>query len=332
MQFMVPISYSAQVIRKGKRSVTREECVEWAYVDIPTIEDADAPVALEWRDEQDRIHRTRWHDGRHWARYQIRNDDNVVIGEGTVQALTRSLEAGELYTNPLAVGIPWILRDFAQGKRKAFDPADYRGIESSAREEALTELDHKVKNTIVIDGEIWVQTPEPVYVIKSTGRATATRSFAIVATVVPLGSRECNNPLSVYRADRHDDIVAMFGDKDIAVEGDSAVTVYLPESIKYDDEKAAFLFRIHQTLETYGDRLKNSPVPLIRAWCDLKEAVDLSEDCWNDDVAAAIESATESFSETLKTDDSYWHDSLQGCLSRWRARPIRIDDDFSCTM
>jgi len=328
--FRVPIAYQVEAVPPGKRKGVEETVFEWAEVDVATED--DAPVATEWRDADGRVRRTLWHGESHWLQYDARDEDGVghaLSAEGMADALAR----GRSFSNPLAHGTEWMLMEFAEGKRKAFDPADYRQVLWTAREEALAKLRERASLVMISAGMVWTKCSEPVYSLVRPVARDAGLAPLVRPRVAPLYSGEERMLASdIFRADRWDDLVqeaearwGKAGERTIEVDQGARITVFVPESIRYDDERAALLIAVSDVLENKRRYLATAGLPEIRAWLEASEALEAARREWNDETSEALESAADAWASAMAAADGYFSSRMAQALERWRSRPIGHD-------
>lgn len=332
MRLDVPVMFNAEVVHKGKRKAVQEPQVEWVEVEVREASDIEAPMATEWtRDDGTRM-ATRWFEGSHWIPFEHYDEDDKRF-RIDVEGLRERLARGNRFQNPLSVGVEHVLTDFAAGRRPRFDPADFRSVESSDRAEVHARAYHNASNTLVVDGQVWVRGSEPVYVLsrsrieRGTGRHTMRPEVTLISSA--------RDPKDIFRADRFDDMVGEAANRysqAVEIDDTARITVYIPSSLRYDDERAALFTSFDGVLESQRRFLPTAPLPDVRTWLELAEALAAARADWNEDTAAALETAADTYVAVTLTGDSYYGSEIQKALSRWRMRPIGDDFDGSAVL
>lgn len=331
MRFKVPVMFNAEVVHKGKRKAVSETMAEWLDLQVEVIDSRDAPLATEWTDGSGVAMRTRWHNGCHWKEQRVRDGDGDDHGSLTVRSMAEMSATGTKHGNPLAVGIERVLQEFAEGKLPAFDAGAFRQVVKSDRDDAIAKAERQAADTIVVDGTVWVRSSEPVYVLERRHLSVTGEGRCMVSPeVMPIASVEPKTLDKVFRADRFEDMEAeaktRFGEQ---VEADTGrrISVYFPDSIRHDDEKSAFFTGIETLLESKRKFLPTSPLHEIRPWLELAECLAHARKDWNEENAAALETAADTYAATVLSADTWYAEKMGHVLARWRMRPIEAGHD-----
>lgn len=326
MRFRVPVMFNAEVVHKAKRNPVPEPLVEWHDVEVREADCLDAPKATEWRTESGDVMSTRWFEGSHWMPYTATDQDTDERHFLSAGEMAVHLAEGRRFGNPLAVGTDWVLREFAEGKRKAYDPSDFRKIAVSDRESVLAKAERQAESCLVVDGMVLIRSTEPVYVIERQMIDRKGGTPVLRPKVVPLS--EARDPVDMFRADRFDDMAeeakSRYGDA-LSVDRASEITVFLPESLGYDDERAALFTGIDDVLQSQKRFLATAELRDVRAWLETSESLAAARRDWNEENAAALQAAAETYIAVSLAGD-YFGDKLRKTLDRWSVRPI--GDEF----
>lgn len=325
MIFRVPIMYEIEAVPHGRRKPVKETAFEWIEVEV---EEADAPVATEWRDTDGHVRRTAWHRESHWLQHRIRmNEEEAILM--TAEVLATACAEGGKHGNPLPVGIDRMLREFARGERPEFDPSAYRQIVSSGREQAVETAHANAARTLVSDGAVWIRCKEPVYVLRPPRMERKGEPAVLRPIAITLDTRDDRMPLSdIFRADRWDDMVQEavarweVEDAPFTADGEARIAVLVPESIRYDDERAALLGSVEVALEERRRSLPSMSLRQVRAWLEASEALESARAAWTEETAAALEATAAIWVDVTFAEERYWPLKMKQAVDRWRARPI----------
>lgn len=318
--------FNAEVVHKGRRKEVNEAQVEWLDADVKEASDLEAPIAVEWRSERGNALHTRWHDGAHWILRMVRNEDTKDEWPLSAAEMETRLAAGDRYNNPLAVGVQHVLEELASGKRKPFDPEDFREVKKSDREAVIAAAENGISGTLIVDGMVYVRHPEPAYQISSRLIRKTPHGPVLVPQVVGAPKQQDHaTSIHHFRIDRFDDMEAearaLYGDE-VRIAEEARASVYVSEAIRFDDEKEAFLAGVEGVLKSKRAALPREPIPSIKAWAEAAEALAESKKDWRDKSIERLEQSVEALISLWAENDSYYSDSLTNTLNRWRMRPI----------
>lgn len=324
MKFDVPIMFNAEVVHKGKRLAVQEEQVEWVAVDVEEATDLEAPTATAWTRADGTRMSTRWHREAHWIPYEYSDEDggpHRIDADGLRQRLLR----GNRHQNPLAEGTEHVLMDFAAGRRAAFDPSAFRSVGVTDRNHTIAKARLKAAKTLVVDGQVWVRESEPAYAIsRQHGRIDMAARPRTIRPDVVFVSR-ASDPKDMFRADRFEDMAAEVDGRykqQVAVDRSAMIEVYIPDSIRYDDEGTAFRAAAEGVAASQRQFLKTAKLPDVRRWLGLAEAAEAAKTEWNEETACALETAAEAYANAESDDGDWYTETIRKALSRWRMRPI----------
>lgn len=329
MLFRIPIMYTASVIHQGKRKAIDTTVFEWIDSEIEVAD--DAPVATKWQDPSGRTQMTLWHKDSHWIQYDTGDDDTSIRHLSTTE-MASELAQGRSLGNPLAVGSDWMLREFAEGKRPAFNPDDYRKVLETSRDKTVAEAVRKARDVLIARGMVWKRSAEPIYVLTRPTRQNETQPPVMRPLVTTLNTPK---PASdMFRADRFEDLAdetmarwGMDGQRQIKIDEEARIKVLFPESIRYDDEKSALLAAVERILDNQRRNLPTAALYKVRAWLEASEALEEAQREWTQESAGKLENATETWTAVMTADDSYFSGKMREALDRWKARPIGNEFD-----
>lgn len=194
MHIKISIGYNADVVELGKRKPVNTNFYEWIDIPISNPTSDEAPVAVAWREEQpvsgdryqasydeirkftdlgpvpiDNFQHTRCYQGAHWWPVIRKLDKRDAGGFERGKRLTVEEYQNEWLTGksgyPLGKsGIYYSTeKDFPDGR--PIDPALFRSVANSTREERIQAFHDDIKQLIVVDGIVYQRLPEPVYVV-----------------------------------------------------------------------------------------------------------------------------------------------------------------------
>lgn len=345
MDLRVPISFHCTVIERRKRNESTIGCAEWVDVSIPSLDDTDAPVATQWKDKDGKLCQTRWFNDKHWKPLFRRDIDGGPIGPCSIDDLQSSLETGK-DDNHLSVGFERLNKGLATDTIPEFEPSNFREVISTVeREAAIEKLMERTADTIIVDGMVWVATPEPVYIKEYERSHDPNKDGEMHLRVVFLGEyhhgrSRTSDARNCYRLDRADELkeefdnleLSLLSRKKTSLRIDSKATIFLPSSIKYEDEIEAFLYISGKCVESKKEDLSRDWVSTsdIRLWCDLSDAFAVAVETRDENSLMNLEKAAEAYVTSLsKQGSSYFDGELETSLKRWKSRPISNDINFS---
>jgi len=332
MKLDVPVMFNAEVVHKGKRLAKPEAQTEWIEVEVREVSDFDAPLATEWTREDSSPACTRWFEETHWVPYEYKDEDggrHRLDAEG----LRERLRTGRKSQNPLSVGTEHVLQDFAAGNRPAFDPASFRSIESSDRDAVRSAAMKNASNAIIVDGGLYKRGSEPVYRLTRSRIASAGGRHSLRPEVALVS--EGGDPKDMFRANRWDDMAEEAGERynrQVELDETARITVYIPESIRFDDERAALFTGLEGILSSQRRFLQTARLSDMRTWLELAEALAAAKENWTDETAAALETAADTYLAVTLAADDYYSGTLKAVMNRWRMRPLGDDFDGSSVL
>jgi len=319
----IPVVYHEKIVPRRSRNPRTEMFGEWIDVEIAEADGMDAPVALRWRgNEIDGICERRWFQGKLWrpSVYSLAREPNRPV---TAAEMIERTEQGHSYGNPLVLGVDWQVRRLVDGEIGPLDPAQCREIHTKAREIAINEALDNAERILVVDGQVWERTSEPVYVASRSG-IFSREVYAYIDIKEVDGLRSNDN---VFRVDRIDDLEHFVKSSwHIDLDRDCEVEVLIPECLTYDPELPALKEGLKNVVEWEQEGIGKKDRATILAWLDLRDAVAELEEVANDDNIAAAVTAAETWLAVANT-QQFHKDRLVPVLERWHARPISFEED-----
>jgi hypothetical protein len=298
MHVTIPYTYECDVRRPRKRKYVRERFGAFAELDIPSLTQEEAPVAVVrtegWEGEENDQVETRWFDGAFWEM------SNRSRGGTTMEQLL------EISTDNPLTGSDYEARraiDFAKG--------DYRGSPkdldhqpwSNTQDKVLAGLLEHAQSLILVDGVVWRQVAEPVLKLEqqfSFGGDTV----RIAAETAPEGPRadvDRGYQTFYFRADRGaeaeafaDVLSKLFSPNDGRWYSKARMEVLMPETLSWKDEAndlvvgAGFVMRGFKESETEATQQTSDWEALRDAWNEHRREL-------TDETADALMDALEDF-------------------------------------
>lgn len=327
MIIQYPIAYSEQVVPKRARKVREEQFGEFINVEIQEVTKEAAPIAFDWEDETIKggLAERRWFENKLW--------EPLCTSFARKQAVPISLneyadERGRLLpSTPVATNQSWAIRDLYNRclPSLSFDSYKYRSVLTDNRASQLERLAALAKETLIIDGEIWVEASEPVYEIGQTSFFTHHNStFVNVTNVNSIKDDKC-----IYRADRFEDALdAIDAYLPLPRGSITEINVYIPEAVTYETETKALVRGVEETKGMLSSEVVVMPTQAAIAWFGVRDALNDYYSQPDEKSLEALLSAAESLSE-YADEDSYTMTPLMSSLDRWKNRslPLSFDDD-----
>jgi len=290
-------------------------CGEWIEVDIKEASDAEAPVAMRWKDDNHcgsvTTKETRWFEGHHYA--PKFNEKKPL----TAETLCELCLTGTSSNNPLIDSVSWQAKELVNGKVSALSDLVIRQLVSTDRDDAMKKALHTADSVVIVDGYIWTKVGEPVYEYGS---------FGIGVKHLSLTDEKSNltESSSRFRADRLDDMIEHFQAQEEDIE--TRIDIYVSESVTYDDETPVLINCARHEVETVSDSLKEFPKHAVVAWVDLRDAYHALQEEASPEAIADLETTMRTFSEAY---EDWRGDDVRRTLARWDLRPMSHDYDCS---
>lgn len=294
----IPFAYDLKGKKKGQRNdrdYVRETSIA---VRISCPDDAEAPVALVWHRRgtwddsvQNPPREFRFHEDRLWRPIDKETpygepDDMVAVS--ALVAAVADREEGD--GNPFTHGARKSHWDYADKLKAATELGDALIVSSSQEEEVATAIRREAERHIFVDGRVYREASEPMYVVTS-GRF----QHRIGAEIVPLTRIEGPKDVAVhFRADQLSEVLGAiagrFGRRelDFDAENPASFREYVPDWIEVRDGFAHVLtYRHDQTpqllaaathaVESMGKQLAQQPVPVLVAYGELRDGLIAGE-------------------------------------------------------
>lgn len=360
MLFRVPLAYTVTGTPKGKLKETRDQFWEYAEVDIPVISDEEAPVAVVWDDTvpedmrnlfdkdkwesvkrpgqesndptrthrtpADGIHMTRLRDGEHFIRTVLADDYNSPVAALTPDRLAAYLTPGP---HSRFFGQDNIY-SANQGAERPVEATPYRADRpfTSTFTEAHAALSRAASAYMIVDGEIFERSSEPVITVESYLASDDT----VVLRPRVLPKHFVYSAVPTHRVDAWADVVRKC--EELADSGFRRATsaklvpprVLISEAVNHDEYTENFINAARRYAAngiSQHIRLLECNVDFGIAFLRLRKAVDAYG------AGGGIE-AVESSAHTLVSEHprDFGHDSLRHALQAYQDRPVEVRAAF----
>lgn len=290
----VPFAYDLKGKKKGQRNdrdYVRETSIA---VRVSCPEDGEAPVALVWHRRgayddsvQNPPREYRLHEGRLYRPIDRETPYGEPDRQVEVAALVAAVAEGEdCCENPFAHGARKSHWDYRDKLKAATELGDALIVSSSQEEEVAAKIRREAERHIFVDGKVYREASEPMYVVKS-----GHFQHRIGAEIVPLHSIEGPKDVAVhFRADQLPEVLetiaGRFGRRelDFDAEDPASFREYVPDWIEVregfahvltyrHDQTPQLLAAAKQTIEQMGRHLANQPVPVLVAYGELRDGL-----------------------------------------------------------
>ena len=294
----VPFAYDLKGKRKGQRN-DREYIRETTLsVKIPCPDDAEAPVALVWHRRgawDDKVQHPprdfRLFDGRLYRpidRETRYDQPDRQVGVDALLEAVANREDG--YENPLAGGARKSHWDYETKLKGALELGNALIVSSSQEDEVAAQIRRKADELIFVDGKVYREASEPMYVIKHGHFA-----HRIGAEIVPLHSIEGPKDVAVhFRADQLPEVLeaiaGKFGRRELEFDAEDPASFreYVPDWIEVregfahvltyrHDQTPQLLAAAAEAVAYVGKHLADKPIPVLVAYGELRDALIASE-------------------------------------------------------
>lgn len=299
--------------------------------EIKEISSQEAPVAVKWKHDIERqtVHsnETRWYDSAHWLPLEFHDRETGKHLHLTLKAY--QLMVGRSYnTNGRLNGYVSATKRLENSALKQYFEKEIKELASrkpsekyswSTAEHVSNCIVDALSELIVIDGQIWTKSPEPLLTLSGTRDAPQIIPTAMRPTTDKGGT--------LFRIDRLDDFISQmqFENPHLPQISSPEISIIIPESIKYNDEE--------QSLRAVAGKLLKQSENLLHlvAWADSK--------CWYDmknTLSQNFQRETDleylaNLIEEVKTTFSRHFDDpnsirliVKNALNRWNLRPLDI--------
>ncbi len=316
MEFNVPFRYEADVIEKGRRSFSTVSFFEWQRVQIPVFTDIEAPIACAWtplgfNDQRLERETRRYIDGQFYK--------PLRLSFSKVHADLPSLKANSanrVRINPFQRELKDAYLDHVFENNRFDDrPDNYRAVQDSSYEQEMEKFSNCVANTVSIDGQLWIKTPEPILVVDFALQFVRTElRISVMETEEPLKISEIDN----YRPDRlfrypmseYEEIEAFSEKLRLAFDVDGKVEkfnfedlrIVAPEFFNADFANIDYKDFGTNVAEEYWGKIIDAKKEVIIAWCDLRDACNKAGEIPTENEATDIVEMMNSFFDKFGDD------------------------------
>ncbi|WP_315920911.1 hypothetical protein [Mesorhizobium sp. SP-1A] len=362
MMIKVPFKYEARVHKKRFKEPSNETFYEWLDVEIPEIDDIDAPIATQWFDEtpdelrslnerenwgaapQDGICQTRWFNNDHWwpaLDVETKSQDykKFYRERMTPERLTELCKDADEKCNPLMLKDTFTrqMHTDIEYKGNALDPKDFKAVYDSNREEVFENLQDRLTDLMIVDGQIWVRGKPPVVYLKTHILANdETGNLVGLLKILPEGDSSIKNANQVYSLNQFNDAreVAMsFASEDQADPNERIkLTVLVAESIKDDAEQKAIVQIAHEVDEKFSDhfskdyrKMNELPPETGISYFEFRRAL-LALDGSDERIENLVE-AMQKFQPLCEIAHEDSGRRMRHILGRWETKPIELNFD-----
>jgi hypothetical protein len=287
MQIKIPIGYNADVVELGKRKPISTNFFEWIDIPVANPTDAEAPIAVAWREEQpvpgdryqakfdecrtyrdygisamDGFQHTRWFEDAHWwpILRKVECEDRVERGKRLTLEDYQNEWLTEKAGYPLGrAGIFFDTeKNFPDGR--PLDLGAYRSVENNTREERIQQFMTDIKQLIVVDGIVYQRLPEPVYIVGMNSYVD--HDLQCILRVIPNDPAKVKLRTQFWTMDRFDEAHEFAMTRNFrtgrstreSLNIEREAIVYLPESLKTDMDIQGMLADGQLILEACQDR------------------------------------------------------------------------------
>lgn len=295
----VPFGYALKGKKKGQRNdrdYIRETTVT---VGIATPDADEAPVALVWHrrgrwgDEgyQHPAREFRFHGGQLWRPVEFENGHGKPDSQIVLTEVLEAVAAGDdCAANLLQAGARRSWWDYRTKLQGALDLGDALIVSSSEEDAVAAEIRRKAEKLIIVDGKVYGQTSEPMYVV-----GHGHFQHRLGADVVPLHSIQ--PPMDVakhFRADQLPEVLEAIASRfsrrelDFDPENPASFVEYVPDWVEVregfahvltyrHDQTPQMLATVNRALEYLGKTLAEQPIPVLLAFGELRDAAARGE-------------------------------------------------------
>lgn len=306
----VAYRFDAEIVRPRKRNGTRVVYVGSTIVDVAEVPSGEAPVALRVPDrwsEETQFEEFRWQAGRLLKRYGETPTPLSWLAEVCA-------EPTQYARHPLHAGTGrWV----DAGETRMADDREIGRVLASSEEETVRKIRELAARVVAVDGILWAEAPEPVYVIE---RGSHWRQFFVdIPGKVP--------PYHVFRLDQRELAEELYRDV-VDFEGCPRAEVLIPESLRYPADEKALDEAADRMTKMMADHLKQAGKDYFSAYADLRDAAGAAgQPDDRDAVAAALRAAVLAHKGS---GESFWSEQdVEAALRRWDERSLSLPACFA---
>jgi hypothetical protein len=362
MMIKVPFKYTASVIKKRHTNPSQETFYEWMDLEIPEIDDIDAPIATQWIDNtpselpdryarekwgaapRDGICQTRWFNNDHWWPALDHQKESRGINHETYYRdrlapddLAELCVQGQDRCNPLMLKDTFTqqMRTDTEYKGNALNPRDFKEVLSSNREEVLEKLLDRLNDLMIVNGQIWTRGRPPVVYLKTHVYPNIESSNPVgLLKILPEDDATIDNPNQVYSLQQFDEArefaLSFADDAQEDLNERIKLSVYISESIKNNAEQKAILQIAHYVDDEFSDHFSKD----YRKMNEIPPEIGISYFEFRRSLLA-FDGSDERFDDLVEAMRKFYplcEAVHEGCshkmshiLKRWDSKPIDID-------
>lgn len=341
--FEFALQYTIKGVRPRHRNESWLSIREFISMDVPEVDSRDAPVGVILNSEN-ATEELRYYDGRWFMKDRVDDPETNMAGEirriagyGVYKDHQNKDISIDMAKSSLLDVIRFDRYDVKQindGVERLYIDGEFRLINSNDRNDKYQELADIVENqTISIDGNLYIEVPEPVFVVNFDsdvyGYSYRRKNEHKVVVSVAFGEPSFDKDKKVFiiPIDRQDELDFVIEHLDriervqaevkIAAEYHIGITKGISREASELRGEASFWLRKDTSDMMQKDR------PLIYAFLDFRDAYRAAK------AAEFTESSLDAISETLREYGNYEDlgPYTRMVLDRWDQRSINLDID-----
>lgn len=327
MLLRVPYTFTANVVLP--RKINSRQTTQGAFltVEIPELDDIEAPIATAWTNYRYETFQTRWHDGSHWLPHTDYDKDGNSYPV-TTNILLEKLSKGERGTS-LTAGAESSLRSLLNGDLEPFDERNFRSVVETDQNAVINKILDSAKDCIIVDNQLWKRCGEPYYKHNRKNIIRETDPAVVYPDICFLHD-EAAVDRTAFSADQFEDFIefAVGPNRDrYIMTDDFKITVFIPESIKFDADALVLVNETGNFLKRSARNVGEHSPAYIHAWAELKSTHEAATHDRREYACDQLAEAIQGLSAASPSAD-YFLDVLNDVANRWRHRPIEIADSF----
>lgn len=339
MKFHIPLEFTVVGTPKRHRNEKTTTAYSWVDIELPEVDQIDAPVALRLENTGNRLEEVRLIDGEFWyPNNRISPLTSEHLGAFYGQAVRNepfdiraSMFVGERLSEKIR-----------HDEIKEFSADSYKPDFDTDKESYLRTLHKRIDNCVVIDGVVWERREKPVLVWQKD--VTGDRLI-----IEPMDSQLANTVYHVFSPTACSaEIAEIVTDLEgCSIDIEEEVEVISPEALDYDIEEREFLLKTklmntdlwersinfysesQGVFREYGRTYRAANRRQLIAMTELADLLDSAED--GADVISEVEDCLEEIVDSYDAKDQprvgSRIDAMARTLQRWRSR--ELSPDFS---
>lgn len=362
MMIKVPFKYTAQVHKKRHTNPSQETFYEWIDLEIPEIDDIDAPIATQWFDEtpselpdrlkreqwgaspMDGICQTRWFNNDHWWPALDQQKEIQGLNHETYHRerlapvdLADLCVKGQDRCNPLMLKDTFLqqMKTDTEFKGNALNPRNFKEVLSSTREEVLEKLLDKLNDLMIVNDQIWTRGRPPVVYLKTHVYPNIESNNPVgLLKILPEDDPTIDNPNQVYSLKQFDEArefaLSFADDEQEDLNERIKLTIFIYDSIKNNAEQKAIVQIAHYVDDKFSDHFSKSyrkmneiPPEIGISYFEFRRSL-LALDGSDERFSDLVE-AMYKFQPLCESVQEECSDKMSHILKRWEAKPIDID-------